>query len=326
MRLSTSVVLCTCNGSRFLAAQWDSLLAQERLPDEIVVRDDASSDGTWTLLGKLSARAESRGVQVRLIRNERNLGYVANFEAALKDTSGDVVFLCDQDDVWHPEKLAALTEAFERRPGLLLLCTDARRVDEAGASLRRSLFDVLKISRVELRRIHAGQGFRVLLRRSLATGATMALRRTLLADALPFPTGWVHDEWLAIIAAASGGFDCVERPLIDYRQHAGNQLGMPERTFAVQWRGLLMPQAEAVEDLILRDGALRERLRSLKEPVSASDLARIDQKLQHLRARAALRGSPWRRVGGVLREAMSGRYGRYAAGWHSALRDLLRGG
>src|SRR6185437_2104465 len=154
MRLSTSVVLCTCNGSRFLAAQWDSLLAQERLPDEIVVRDDASSDGTWTLLGKLSARAKSRGVQVRLIRNERNLGYVANFEAALKDTSGDVVFLCDQDDIWHPGKLAALTEAFERRPGLLLLCTDARRVDEAGASLRRSLFDVLKISRVELRRIH----------------------------------------------------------------------------------------------------------------------------------------------------------------------------
>jgi hypothetical protein len=325
MRLSTSIVLCTCNGARFLEAQWDSLLAQERLPDEIVVRDDASGDGTWALLGELSARAESQGIRVRLIRNEHNLGYVANFETALRDASGDVLFLCDQDDVWHPGKLEALTDAFERRSGLLLLCSDARRIDEGGANLRHSLFDVLKVSRTELRRIHAGQGFRVLLRRSLATGATVALRRTLLADVLPFPAGWVHDEWLAIIAAALGGFDCVERPLIDYRQHAGNQLGMSERSFAARWRGLLMPAAEAVEPLILRGRILRERLRLLKQSVPASDLARVDQKLQHLDARAALTGSPWRRAGGVLRETVSGRYGRYAAGWHSSLRDLLRG-
>ena len=329
MRLSTSIVLCTCNGTRFLEAQWDSLLAQERPPDEIIVRDDASSDDTWALLGGLSARAEERGIRVRLIRNERNLGYVGNFEAALRDASGNVLFLCDQDDVWHPGKLAALTDAFERCSGLLLLCSDARRIDEGGANLRRSLFDVLKVSRTELRRIHAGQGFRVLLRRSLATGATVALRRTLLADVLPFPAGWVHDEWLAIIAAALGGFDCVERPLIDYRQHAGNQLGMSERSFAARWRGLLMPAAmpaaEAVEPLILRGRILRGRLRLLKQSIPASDLARVDQKLQHLDARAALTGTPWRRAGGVLRETVSGRYGRYAAGWHSALRDLLRG-
>ncbi|HVX04499.1 MAG TPA: glycosyltransferase family 2 protein [Rhodanobacteraceae bacterium] len=324
MRLSTSIVLCTCNGARFLEAQWDSLLVQERLPDEIVVRDDASGDATWTLLGELSARAEDRDIRIRLIRNERNLGYVANFQAALQDASGEVLFLCDQDDVWHPGKLAALADSFERRPGLLLLCTDAQRIDEGGAGLRRSLFDVLKISRGELRRIHAGQGFGVLLRRSLATGATIALRRTLLADALPFPARWIHDEWLAIIAAARGGFDCVERPLIDYRQHPGNQLGMPERDFAARWRGLLRPAADPVETFMLRDHVLRERLGLLKEPVPASMLARVDQKLRHLDARAALRGSLWRRAGGVLRETMSGRYSRYAAGWHSALRDLLR--
>lgn len=324
MPISTSIVLCTCNGARFLEAQWDSLLVQSRRPDEIVVRDDASSDATWALLDELSARAEGRGIRVRLIRNGRNLGYVANFEAALRDASGDVLFLCDQDDVWHPGKLAVLTEAFERRPGLLLLCTDARRVDQVGASLHRSLFDVLKVSRTELQRIHAGQGFRVLLRRSLATGATVALRRGLLTCALPFPQGWVHDEWLAIIATALGGFDCMERSLIDYRQHTGSQLGMPERTFAMRWRGLLMPAAESAEVLAARDHALHERLRSLKEHVHASDLARVDEKLRHLNARAALRGSPWRRAGGVLREIMSGRYGRYAAGWRSALRDLLR--
>jgi hypothetical protein len=190
--------------------------------------------------------------------------------------------------------------------------------------LPRSLFEVLKVSRAELRRIHAGQGFDVLLRRSLATGATIALRRTLLAEALPFPGGWVHDEWLAIVAAALGGFDCVEQPLVDYRQHGRNQMGMPERTFAIRWSELWMPSADPVKELVERYQALREHLFVLGQKIPASELESVDGKLGHLRARAALGGRPWRRAPAVLNEAMSGHYRRYAAGWRSALRDLLR--
>lgn len=324
MPLSTSVVLCTRNGARFLGVQWDSLLAQTRLPDEIVVRDDASTDATGAMLEDLAHRAQARGVPVRLARNPRNLGYVANFAAALADASGDVLFLCDQDDVWHADKLATLAGGFERRPGLLLVCSDARRVDTGGAGLRRSLFEVLKISRGERRRMHAGRGFEVLLRRSLATGATVALRRTLLADALPVPDGWVHDEWLAIIAAALAGFDCVEQPLIDYRQHAGNQIGMPDRDLAAKWRDLVKPRAAMIDMLIARDVALQERLRAFGTRVSGADRERAAEKLRHLRARRAMRGTLWARSGNVLRELAGGRYRRHGTGWRSALRDLLR--
>ena len=326
MPLSTSVVLCTYNGARFLPAQWESLLAQSRSPDEIVVRDDGSGDGTWQLLNALSPGAEQRGIRVGLARNARNLGYVANFEAALQDASGDVLFLCDQDDVWHPEKLATQVQQLEDRPELLLSCSDARRVDIQGAGLRRSLFDVLKISRIERRRIHAGQGFRVLLRRSLATGATMALRRGLLADALPFPAGWVHDEWLAIIAAALGSFDCIEQPLIDYRQHGENQIGMPDRDLAAKWRDLVKPRAALISMLMARDQALNERLSVLGNRVSAADRGRMAEKLRHLHARQAMQGKPWRRAGAVFLESASGRYRRYGSGWRSGLRDLLRRG
>lgn len=324
MPLSTSIVLCTYNGARFLEAQWASLLAQSRLPDAIVVRDDGSDDGTWALLQTLRRRAEDRGVGVQLARNPRNLGYVANFAAALADASGDVLFLCDQDDVWHAGKLAALTAEFERRASLLLLCTDARRIDAGGVALDRSLFGVLKVARGELRRIHAGQGFGVLLRRSLATGATIALRRTLLADALPVPDGWIHDEWLAIMAAALGGFDCVEQPLVDYRQHGGNQIGMRDRDLATKWHDLVKPRASLIDMLIARDELLRQRLVALDDRIAASDRARADDKLRHLHARATLRGAPWQRLRAVLQESASGRYRRYASGWRSALRDLLR--
>ena len=324
MPLSTSVVLCTFNGARFLEAQWDSLLAQSRPPDEIVVRDDGSDDGTWAMLDGLSARAAARGVRVRLIRNEHNLGYVANFEAVLRDASGDVLFLCDQDDVWHAEKLAILVAAFEQRADLLLLCTDARRIGEEGAALPRSLFEVLKVSRAELRRIHDGRGFEVRLRRSLATGATIALRRTLLTDALPFPAGWVHDEWLAIIAAALGGFDCLEQPLIGYRQHVANQIGMPKRDLAAKWRDLVKPRPALIDLLLARDASLQQRLTALGNRVPGPCRDRMTEKLRHLHARSEMRGVPLHQLRTVVRETVSGRYRRYGTGWRSALRDLLR--
>jgi glycosyltransferase involved in cell wall biosynthesis len=262
---------------------------------------------------------------VRVARNPRNLGYVRNFGAALQDASSDVLFLCDQDDVWHPDKLATMSIEFECRPGLLALCSDADRIDAAGVVQPRSLFEVLKVSRAEMRRIHAASGFRVLLRRSLATGATMALRRTLLADAMPLPAGWTHDEWLAILAAARGGFDCLERRMIDYRQHAGNQLGMPERDWATRWRDLVRPPPACVDILIARNERLRERLQAMGEGVEPACFGAMDENLGHLRARLTLRGSAWRgRAITILREAAGGRYGRHAAGWRAALRDLLR--
>lgn len=324
MAMTTSVVLCTYNGARFLPAQWASVLAQSRLPDEIVVRDDASTDATPALLDGLVAMARARGIAVKFNCSEHNLGYVANFQTALLEASGDVVFLCDQDDVWHPHKLATQLAAFEQRPELLLLCTDAHRIGEDGSDLGRSLFDVLRLTRAERRRIHAGRGFEVLLRRSMATGATVALRRALLADALSIPDGWVHDEWLAIIAAVLGGFDGLEFALIDYRQHRGNQIGMPGRSIRTRVRKFLAPSPIGIGMLIARDEQLLARLVAMEGRVPAVATERVREKLRHLRVRSALATAPWTRLGTVLREAWSGHYHRFGAGWRLALRDLLR--
>ena len=136
----------------------------------------------------------------------------------------------------------------------------------------------------------------------------------------------MHDEWLAIIAAALGGFDGVERRLIDYRQHAGNQIGMPDRDFATKWRDLVKPRAAMIDMLIARDTVLQERLQVLGARVSDASRERVAEKLGHLRARQALRGAPWARAGSVLREMACGRYQRYASGWRSAFRDLVRRG
>ncbi len=320
---STSIVLCTFNGAHFLRALWDSLLAQSRLPDEICVRDDVSIDDTWPLLNELAQAARARGIAVSLARNERNSGVVANFEAALQNARGDVIHLCDQDDVWHPRKLETMHAQFARRPRLLLLHGDARLIDENGVALRSTLFQALELTRGELRRVHTGRAFDALLRRNLATGATLAFRRALLKDALPMPREWVHDEWLAMLAAVRGEVDCIEAPLIDYRQHAGNQIGVQSRDFAMKIARAAEPRRAYLLGLIDRMQVLLQRLRALRPPVDGARLRAVESKLAHLQRRAAMPDCHPCRLPAILREAVSGGYWRYARGCYALAYDLF---
>jgi glycosyltransferase involved in cell wall biosynthesis len=100
-----SIALCVCNGARFLGEQLSSLCAQRRLPDEVVVGDDASDDDSVAIIEKFSAEAP---FPVRLIRNSSRLGVRGNFQKVIAHCVHDLIALCDQDDVWLPEKLAVL--------------------------------------------------------------------------------------------------------------------------------------------------------------------------------------------------------------------------
>ena len=97
-----SVVMCTCNGARYLREQMDSILGQDCPPSEIVVQDDLSDDGTWELL---EAYRKGRPELFRLYRNETRLGFNRNFHTAILRATGDFIALADQDDIWFPSKL-----------------------------------------------------------------------------------------------------------------------------------------------------------------------------------------------------------------------------
>lgn len=322
--LPVSIVLCTYNGERWLPPLWRSLLSQTRVPDEIVVRDDASTDQTFALLEKLCGEAQAIGIRVTLARNERNLGFVGNFEAALADAGGEIVFLCDQDDIWHSRKIALMLAQFERRPDLLLLHSDARLVDEGGGDMHCGLFEALEVTRRERRLVHSGHAFDALLRRNLATGATLAFRRSLLQAVTPFPPEWVHDEWLAIVAAALGNVDCLERSLIDYRQHGGNQIGARKRSLSDKLARIGQARTPFLQGLELRMGILLRHFETqLASRVPPAHVEAVRHKLEHLRARLALPPSRLRRPVPILREVATGRYSRYSTGPRAILLDLV---
>jgi glycosyltransferase involved in cell wall biosynthesis len=318
-----SIVLCTYNGAAYLQQQLDSLMAQTRLPDEIVISDDSSTDASQHILQAFAESARELGINVQLWSNPENLGYVENFSKALRRATGDVLFLCDQDDVWRSDKLTSMASRFEKDPQLLLLHSDAQLVDAEGNSLGYSLFDALQLTGDEKQFIHSGQAFDVVLRRSFVTGATAALRRELVEMALPVGQDWIHDEWLTAIAAAFGPIDFIEEPLINYRQHDANQIGMRKRTLMVKLQDLLVSRGP----MLIAEARRWQRLEDFLAQVGGGSdrAAQARQRRGHFERRVAIGRLPrYQRLLPILREARAGYYRRFGTGGRSMLRDLLR--
>lgn len=263
-------------------------------------------------------------IEMRIMRNKIPLRITKNFEQAALACKGDFIALCDQDDIWHSERLRYMAEELNRRTDLLLVHTDARLVDAKGDDLAESLFEALEVKRYEIDWIHAGQAFDMFLRRNLVTGATTVFRRSLLSDAAPFPTEWLHDEWLAIIAASVGQVDIIERKLTDYRQHDGNQIGARREAFIKKVKKALAPRGETHTQRAIKAEILLNRLLTLSDRLSPDMIDKVRAKLQHQNYRAALPVGRLARVMPVLREAATGRYDKFGRGAQGVIRDLFQ--
>lgn len=322
-----SVALCTHNGARYLGEQVRSICAQSLPPGEIVLSDDASTDGSVSLvrdtLQQCLLERPGLSIELRVMENRPALRVTKNFEQAVRACRGELIALSDQDDVWAPDRLARMSAEFERQPQLLLLHSDARLVGPQLEDLGQTLFYALEVTPSELRRIHDGSAFDVYLRRNLVTGAATMFRRSLVEPAVPFPEGWVHDEWLGIIAAAIGKVDVLEAPLIDYRQHGGNQIGAQRDSFAGKVRKALATRGDTHVQRARRAEQLLARLEALGGAVKDATREKVHGKLAHQRFRAELPPSRLARVLPVLREAATGRYELYGRGFRGIVRDLL---
>lgn len=337
---TVSVALCTHNGAQYVAEQVRSILHQSVLPSQVVVSDDASTDDTVQIVKEVFARfrAEHNGSApvLTVLLNERPLRVTANFEQATMACTGDLIALCDQDDVWVPHRLERMVAEFDSRQELTLLHSDARLVDGDGNPLGGTLSEAIGLTAGERRKIHAGAAFDVLLRRNVVTGATTVFRRSLLDAAVPFPEAWVHDEWLAMIAAVTGRVDFVPEALIDYRQHASNQIGAARTTFGDKVSRVREPRTQRNLRLLARARALFERVEGMEHPETehpeavhpetvhpeAVDLAR--RKLAHERFRSGLPSARVLRFFPILLEAASGAYHRFGRARYDMLRDLLQ--
>jgi hypothetical protein len=324
-----SVALATRDGRRWLPGLLAGLAAQTRLPDELVVCDDASTDGTAAVLDDFAATAP---FPVRRLDNAERLGAVRTFERVLGAVDGDLVALCDQDDRWHPEKLAVLDGVLASHDTALAFC-DADVVDEAGRPTGRTLWAELGFHRRQQDSVVSAPPGPI-LRHAVASGCTMVVRREVLDAALPFPAildlvaaPMLHDRWLSLVAGCAGRVVPVPRPLVDYRAHpgqavgarwvsAGEDLGPQARRPATDVRARAEARLRGLD-------ALEGRLERLPSGPTIAVLEQLADLRRHLEVRAGL-GGRLARVGPVLGEVATGGYRRFGSGPGSALLDLLR--
>ncbi|MGB9415669.1 MAG: glycosyltransferase, partial [Acidobacteriaceae bacterium] len=217
-----SVALCTYNGARFLPAQLESILAQTRLPDEVQVFDDCSTDNSVELLVRFAAQA---AFPVHIHRNAERQGSILNFEQAIRACTGTLIALSDQDDIWHPERLRRSEETLQQHPEAGAVFTDGLLIDEAGEPTGMRLWERFIFTPNDQRRLRAGD-YIPLARQRIITGATMVFRAQYVPWIFSVGRLWHHDGWASSIIACFSGLCWVTEPLLRYRTHPGQQIGI----------------------------------------------------------------------------------------------------
>lgn len=201
-----SVCLASYNGEKYIKEQINSILSQLKQDDELIISDDGSSDKTIAVVNDIV------DPRVKLINNLGERGYTRNFENALKEAQGDIIFLSDQDDVWVDHKVETMLKQLESSD---MVISNAMIVDEQLNVLNHSHFDLHKVRK----------GFWNNFLKTRYIGACMAFKRNVLTKALPFPKYQeycAHDYWLAIIGEAYFKVEIVDKPLLFYRRHDKN--------------------------------------------------------------------------------------------------------
>ncbi len=206
---SISVVMCTYNGGPFIDSQVQSLLEQTLQPHEILIVDDRSTDDT---VDKLNAFAEKHQL-IRVVVNQANLGFNRNFEKAIGLAKGNIISICDQDDIWHSQKLEVMMREWAQQT-LLSYCDSSKF---KGSVPPRHIKPEAFIRKIE------GTDPRLLAIRNTVSGHAMMFRRELLQLASPFPEKVYYDWWLAVVAIANGGISHIPYLLVYQREHESNQ-------------------------------------------------------------------------------------------------------
>lgn len=223
------ILLATYNGARFLPEQLRSLEEQTFRDWQLVVRDDGSTDGSVAVVEEWAART---GRPIRIIKDGRTgLGAMGNFGALLEASDAPYFALCDQDDVWLPDKLSLMLKRLQEAEARYgehmprLAYSDLRVVDEQLKEIHPSFrtFAFLRLPRPGLALIDV-------MTQNVVAGCASLGNSALRQAALPIPGEAVmHDWWLALTAGAVGELVDIPEATVLYRQHGQNAVG------AVRW-------------------------------------------------------------------------------------------
>lgn len=309
-----SVAMCTYNGERYLVEQLNSLLTQTCLPNELIICDDGSTDGTLKILENFQKNVL---VKVIIYKNERPLGTTKNFEKAIGLCTGNYIFPCDQDDVWLPTKIEVLATFLTQNPSVEMVFSNAKLVDVELNDLNRTQWDVVRFKEIQQEKWESGKAIHIMLGGNRITGCTTAIRAKLVEVSVPFPTDipqTIHDTWLAWVATVRQSIMPLDEALIQYRQHAAQQVGsrpkvMPPEVSLVE--RFTRPRIKKLAPIIEEREGLQKLYLRLSGIEKDKGLEPLKRKLDFLTMRSQLHKNRLLRFFPAFWNLIIGSYHRY---------------
>lgn len=319
--MKISIAMATYNGAKYIEEQLQSLAEQTVKPDELVVTDDGSSDETIEIVRGFAHKAP---FEIRLERNEKNLGFAQNFGKAMALCSGDIIFLSDQDDVWLPQKLERVRREFRAQPDVQIIINNARIVDG-------ELNDTGLTKLGQTRSLGLGD-------KAFLTGCCSAIRAEFRVICLPVPNRiFVHDTWLHALGDLCGVRTVLDESLQLYRRHGTNAsaalsstltpLVKKDRDRAYSGESSRMYTERTLHKVdMLRQRLLEDREATCGVPGwrSSKALARLEAWEGAVRKRLDILSC--RRGARIIPAAAMYMRGQYAefSGWRSLAKDILK--
>lgn len=218
-----TVCIATYNGEKYIKEQLDSILLQIGKDDEVIISDDYSTDRTLDII------KEYNDPRIKIYFNNNERGYTKNFENALKKSSGEIIFLSDQDDIWLTNKVSLVKEKLKEAD---MVVTDAIVVNDKKEIITKSMFSVLNTQ----------TGFLKNIIKNRYQGCCIAFNRQILDRLLPFPKNQnlaPHDIWIPIISEMYYKVALVKEPCLLYRRHDNNTSNFGKSSNSI-WKKLLL--------------------------------------------------------------------------------------
>jgi rhamnosyltransferase len=220
-----SIVMGTYQGESYLSAQIQSILSQTCPDWELIISDDGSTDRTR----EIAKRFSDSDTRIRVFSNSERLGVRLNFLNALKQTRGDLLCFCDQDDVWRQDKLEILLQLLEQSPANMLAYSDLEVCDENLNPIYSSFWKMSAIRPVK------GKLDERILFKNLTPGCSMMFRRAVAEKmvSLGSEAPLLHDHLAFITSCGMGKAVYTRKKLVKYRQHSRNVIGVGQRTLFI---------------------------------------------------------------------------------------------
>lgn len=269
--MKISVALCTYNGELYIKEQLKSIAEQTRVPDEIILCDDKSTDSTIAIVAEIFAKT---GLPISIHINDVNLGLEKNFSQAMMQTTGDVTFFCDQDDVWVPKRMERMIAPFEQDSKVTLVYSDGFIV---GPDLKLSDYTLFtknpnkKLERGDDRNI----GERLIKGQSPGIKASaMGFNSKVRNFAGILPPGVAHDSWIAFFGYALGRVVAISEPLHYYRRHSKTSGGSSTNRLieGVQAKTNAQPKSDSLKAKAYLAECLYDRMEWLTHEMKGKEI------------------------------------------------------